>query len=131
LAKPEQVEKKRRSLVQESESGDEDKKFADRAASLSRMQEESDAEFQGHMSRVFDRDVSKLKSAVGMFEAAGATAKAASLAAGTAAANAAQQSSTAPNVARKQLSDIALFLAGRKNIRDAVILSEIMKRPEW
>ena len=40
------------------------------------------------------------------------------------------QSGTAPVATHKRTSDIALFLAGRKNIRDAVILSEILQRPE-
>ena len=40
------------------------------------------------------------------------------------------QSAYAPAIVRKQASNIALFLAGRKNIRDAIILNEILNRPE-
>jgi hypothetical protein len=108
--------------------------FSGRAEAFSRMQEQSDAEFKSHMDRVFNHDVSTLKpSALGVFEAAGAAAKTATadaLAAATTAA-AGVQSATTTGVIRKQASDISLFLAGRKNMRDAIILSEILKRPEW
>jgi hypothetical protein len=112
---------------------DSDNRFAQRAAQFSRMQEESDSEFKKHMDRVFSRDVSTLKpSALGVFEAAGASAKAAHATADAAATASAagNQSATAPSIARQHASDIALFLAGRKNIRDAIILTEILNRPE-
>jgi hypothetical protein len=66
--------------------------------------------------------------AQGIFEAAGAAA-ASAVAAATPVAGA-DAASTAPTAARKAASDIAVFLAGRKNIRDAVILTEILQRPE-
>jgi hypothetical protein len=125
------VEPKHRSLVSDSIDGE---RFSERTASLSRMREHSDSEFQSHMSRVFDRDLGTLNTGpLGMFEAAGATAKAATLTAAAAdvASAGGNQSASAPNAIRRQTSDIALFLAGRKNIRDAIILNEILKRPEW
>ncbi len=85
------------------------------------------------MQRVFDRDVGKLKEGpLGMFEAAGAAAAAASAAALTSATASAAgaETATAPVATRKAASNIALFLAGRKNIRDAIILTEILNRPE-
>jgi hypothetical protein len=97
------------------------------------MQEETDAEFQKHMQRVFAHDVSTLKPAtLGVFESAGAAARAESASAAAAEKKSAgdSQSAYAPTTARKQASDIALFLAGRKNIRDAIILNEILSRPE-
>lgn len=107
-------------------------KFAQRASSLSNIQKETD-EFQQHMSRVFDRGIGKLdKGPLGMFEAAGQNAAAASAAAATSATTAAggAESATAPIATFKVASNIALFLAGRKNIRDAIILTEILQRPE-
>jgi hypothetical protein len=107
--------------------------FAQRASSLSHLQEESDSEFQKHMQRVFEHDVGKMKSgALGVFEAAGASAAQASAAAATAATATAagSESATAPMATRKTSSNIAVFLAARKNIRDAVILTEILQRPE-
>ncbi len=108
-------------------------KFARRATQLSQVQRESDSEFQQHMQRVFQRELGTLKTeSAGIFEAAAATAagvSATALAKATASA-AGSQTATAPTVVRKGASDIALFLAGRKNMRDAIILSEIMKRPE-
>ncbi len=97
------------------------------------MQEESDAEFQKHMNRVFSHDISSLKPApLGVFEAAAATKRAETATAAAAEKDFAgtNQSAYAPAIARKQASDIALFLAGRKNIRDAIILNEILARPE-
>jgi hypothetical protein len=108
-------------------------KFARRATQLSQVQQDSDNEFKQHMQRVFQRELGTLKTeSAGIFEAAAATAadiSATALAKATASA-AGSQSATAPTVARKGSSDIALFLAGRKNMRDAIILSEIMQRPE-
>ena len=107
-------------------------KFAQRASSLSNIQKETD-EFQQHMARVFDRGVGKIeKGPLGMFEAAGQVAAAASAVAATSATTAAggAESATAPIATFKVASNIALFLAGRKNIRDAIILTEILQRPE-
>ncbi|HTQ38000.1 MAG TPA: hypothetical protein VMJ32_03180 [Pirellulales bacterium] len=108
-------------------------KFTKRATELSQVQQSTDAEFRAHMQRVFQHDLGNLKKeAAGIFEAAGATANAASAAvmakANLAAAGA--ESGTAPVATRKRTSDIALFLAGRKNMRDAIILTEILQRPE-
>ncbi len=108
-------------------------KFAQRAAQFSRMQEESDTEFQKHMDRVFSHDVSTLKPVpLGVFEAAAASKREETATAAAAAKESAggAQSAYAPSVNRKQASDIAPFLAGRKNIRDAIILNEILARPE-
>jgi hypothetical protein len=104
--------------------------FDQRTRPLSQMQQASDSEFQQHMNKVFDHQVGSLKpTALGMFEAAGAAAaSAATDAANVVAAGA--QTSTAPVTIHKGASDIALFLAGKKNIRDAIILSEILQRPE-
>jgi hypothetical protein len=82
---------------------------------------------------VFANDLSGLKPVpLGMFEAAGASAREATATANAAATVSAggAQSAYAPAIVRKQANDIALFLAGRKNIRDAIILNEILSRPE-
>jgi hypothetical protein len=109
-------------------------KFSRRATELSHVQKSTDDEFQQHMQRVFQHGLGSLKSEpAGIFEAAAATA-AATASAATVKADAAaggKQTGTAPVATQKGASDIALFLAGRKNIRDAVILSEIIRRPEW
>jgi hypothetical protein len=107
-------------------------KFAQRATSLSQIDKETD-EFQQHMQRVFERDVGTLqKGPLGMFEATGVAAAATSAAAAASATAAAggAETATAPTATYKAASNIALFLAGRNNIRDAVILSEILRRPE-
>jgi hypothetical protein len=108
-------------------------KFTRRATQLSQVQESTDSEFRKHMDRVFQHGLGSLqKEASGIFEAAGAAATAASdaVSAKATAAAAGAQSGTAPVATHKRTSDIALFLAGRKNIRDAIILSEILQRPE-
>lgn len=98
-----------------------------RAEQRDQFQQTADAEFQGHMDRVFSKDLGTLKtSSAGIFE----TAAAASVAAGMAAADPNRPSTAAPQTAKKAAHDIALFLANRNNIRDAVILSEILDRPE-
>ncbi len=86
------------------------------------------------MQRVFEHGVGKLKEGPpGMFEAAGAAAAAATAAALTSATASAAgaETATAPIATHKAASNIALFLAGRKNIRDAIILTEILQRPEY
>lgn len=109
-------------------------KFSRRATELSHVQKASDDEFQQHMQRVFEHGLGNLNpQPAGIFEvaaqAAAATASAAAVK--TAAAAAGSQSASAPAATKKGATDIALFLAGRKNVRDAVILSEILKRPQW
>jgi hypothetical protein len=108
-------------------------KFSRRATQLGQAQKASDDEFQQHMQRVFQHGLGNLNpEPAGIFEAAAATAAANASAATVRAAAAAggKQTGTAPVATQKGASDISLFLAGRKNIRDAVILSEILKRPE-
>jgi len=109
-------------------------KFSRRATQLGQVQKASDDEFRQHMQRVFQHGLGNLKSEpAGIFEAAAASA-AATASAATVKADAAaggKQTGTAPVATQKGATDIALFLAGRKNIRDAVILSEILKRPQW
>jgi hypothetical protein len=123
----------RESLSQHVAESLDNSKFARRATQLSQVQEESDNEFKQHMQRVFQRELGTLKTeSAGIFETAAATAAdvtATALAKATASA-AGSQSATAPVVVRKGSTDISLFLAGRKNMRDAMILSEIMQRPE-
>ncbi|HEY2761488.1 MAG TPA: hypothetical protein VGI75_12115 [Pirellulales bacterium] len=106
-------------------------KFDRRDAPLTQSQQDSDKEFRQHMERVFQRDLVTLKPVAGIFEAAAASAAAATADTDAKAVVAAAGSTTAtaPNTIRQSSSDIALFLAGRKNIRDAVILSEILQRP--
>jgi hypothetical protein len=109
-------------------------KFSRRATELSQVQKTSDDEFRQHMQRVFQHGLGNLNpQPAGIFEvaaqAAAATASAAAVK--TAAAAAGSQSAAAPAATKKGATDIALFLAGRKNVRDAVILSEILKRPQW
>jgi hypothetical protein len=109
-------------------------KFSRRATQLSQVQKSSDDEFQQHMQRVFQHGLGNLNpQPAGIFEAAAqaaaATASATAAAAGAAAAG--SQSAAAPAATKKGATDIALFLAGRRNVRDAVILSEILKRPQW
>jgi hypothetical protein len=123
-------ERTRESLAEQLAHRSEGSVFDQRARQLSHVQQASDNEFQQHMQKVFDHDVGKLGSpALGLFEAAGAAAAAAATEAASATAGSAQ-SSAAPATVRKRTSDIALFLAGKKNIRDAVILTEILRRPE-
>lgn len=102
-------------------------KFARRATKLSNVQESLDAEFRQHMQRVFKHD---LGDAAGT--AAGASppnlGPAANLAA--AATGAAVAPVATPSGDRKVAADIAALLAGGKGIRDAVILTEILQRPE-
>jgi hypothetical protein len=123
----------RESLSQHVAESLDNSKFARRATQLSQVQEDSDNEFKQHMQRVFQRELGTLKTeSAGIFETAAATAAdvtATALAKATASA-AGSQSATAPVVVRKGSTDISLFLAGRKNMRDAMILSEIMQRPE-
>ena len=107
-------------------------KFDRREVQLTQSQKDSDKEFRDHMDRVFQRDIGTLKPEAGIFEVAAASAAAVTAAtdANAAVAAAGSTTATAPNTVRKGASDIALFLAGRNNIRDAVILSEILPRPE-
>jgi hypothetical protein len=109
-------------------------KFSRRATQLSQVQKASDDEFQQHMQRVFQHGLGNLNpQPAGIFEAAAkaAAASASADAVKTAAAAAGSQSAAAPTATKKGATDIALFLAGRRNVRDAVILSEILKRPQW
>lgn len=124
------ADRPRESLAEQMAHRTETGVFDQRTRPLSQMQQASDNEFQQHMNKVFDHQVGSLKpTALGMFEAAGAAAaSAATDAANVVAAGA--QTSTAPVTIHKGASDIALFLAGKKNIRDAIILSEILQRPE-
>lgn len=123
-------ERPRESLAEQLANRPETSVFDQRARQLSHVQQASDTEFRQHMQKVFDHNVGNLQSAtLGVFEAAGAAAAAAATEAANVAA-AGAQSSTAPSTIHKRTSDIALFLAGKKNIRDAVILSEILRRPE-
>jgi hypothetical protein len=125
-----EAERPRESLAEQLAHRPERSVFDQRARQLSQVQQASDSEFRQHMQKVFDHDVGKLKpAAMGMFEAAGAAAAAVATQAASAAA-AGAQSSTAPSTVRARTSDIALFLAGKKNIRDAIVLTEILRRPE-
>jgi hypothetical protein len=123
----------RESLSQHVAESLDSSKFTRRATQLSQVQQDSDTEFRQHMQRIFQHELGTLKKeSAGIFEAAAATvavATAAATAKATAAA-AGAQSATAPMTIQRGSSDIALFLAGRKNMRDAVILSEILQRPE-
>lgn len=124
------AEKPRESLAELMANRKETGVFDQTSRPLSQRQQASDSEFQQHMDKVFDHKLGSLKpTALGMFEAAGAAAAVVATQAATANA-AVAQSSTAPVTIHKGASDISLFLAGKKNIRDAVILSEILKRPE-
>jgi hypothetical protein len=99
----------------------------------SQFQQASDADFHGHMERVFNRDLGNLKTASGGTGGIFETAAAASVAAGVAATPTADpnnRSASAPQTTKKAAADIAVFLASRKNARDAIILSEIINRPE-
>jgi hypothetical protein len=123
----------RESVAQHVAESLDSSKFSKRATQLGQVQESTDSEFRQHMQRVFQHELGSLKKeATGIFEAAGAAASAASadVSAKATAAAAGAQSGTAPVATHKRTSDIALFLAGSKNIRDAVILSEILQRPE-
>ncbi|MCC7083983.1 MAG: hypothetical protein IT427_03125 [Pirellulales bacterium] len=124
-----QAERPREPLIAPLAKRSESSVFDQRARQLSQVQLASDSDFQQHMQKVFDHDVGNLKSTMGVFEAAGAAAAAITAQAASDSASEAQ-SSKAPKTIRKRTSDIALFLAGKKNIRDAVILSEILRRPE-
>jgi hypothetical protein len=106
---------RRESVAQHVAQSIDSSKFAERATQLSQMQRESDAEFQQHMQRVFQHDVGTLQSTATEAIGAGEVAAAAPVA----------RSSSA----NKPAADIALLLAGRKNIRDAIVLSEILQRP--
>jgi hypothetical protein len=109
------------------------RKFDRPAPQLNQSQQDSDAEFRQHMERVFQRDIGSLKpEPAGIFKDAAASAAAVTAAATAKAVSSAagSESATAPETIHQGASDIALFLAGRKNIRDAVILSEILRRPE-
>jgi hypothetical protein len=132
-AKSEPQPSARESVAQHVAETLDSSKFMKRATQLSQVQEATDADFRQHMQRVFQLDLGSLKKEpTGIFEAAGAAAKAASaaVAAKATAAAAGAESGTAPVATQQRTSDIALFLAGRKNIRDAIILSEILQRPE-
>lgn len=99
-------------------------KFERRESAMSQMQGESDTEFSQHMARVFSHEIGTLKTtAPGIFTPAAAAAVPAMTAETS-------RSATAPVVVRKAVSDIAMFLTTRRNLRDAVILSEILRRPE-
>lgn len=106
--------------------------FAKRAAKLSQVQQSSDDEFRSHMQRVFEHDVGRLKddsaAAIGTGSPAGSGA-AVSAAAPAAAASIAPVARQLAN--RKVPADIALLLANRRGMRDAVILKEILERPEY
>jgi hypothetical protein len=132
-ARPEPKPPARESVAQHVAETLDSSKFSKRATQLSQVQESTDADFRQHMQRVFQHDLGTLpKEASGIFEAAGAAANAATaaLAAKASAAAAGAESGTAPVATYKHRSDIALFLAGRKNMRDAIILTEILQRPE-
>jgi hypothetical protein len=132
-SQPEQQSQARESVAQHVAETLDSSKFARRATQLSQVQESTDNEFRQHMERVFRPDLGSLKKDTsGIFEAAGAAAQAASaaVAAKATAAAAGAESGTAPVATHKRTADIALFLAGRKNIRDAIILNEILLRPE-
>jgi hypothetical protein len=123
----------RESLAQHVAETMDSSKFTRRATQLSQVQESTDSDFRRHMDRVFQHDLGNLKKETGgIFEVAGAAAHAVTDAAAAklTAAAAGAQSGTAPVATTKRTSDIALFLAGRKNIRDAIILNEILQRPE-
>jgi hypothetical protein len=107
-------------------------KFSRRATQLSQVQKTSDDEFQQHMQRVFQHGLGNLNpQPAGIFEAAAQAAAATAAATAAPASAAGSQSAAAPAATKKGATDIAVFLAGRRNVRDAVILSEILKRPQW
>ncbi len=123
-----ETDRPRESLAEHLAHRTETSVFDQKTRPLSQMQQASDNEFQQHMQKVFDHQLGKLKPAtMGMFEAAGAAAAASQA---SSVSTTSSQTSTAPMTIRKGASDIALFLAGKKNIRDAIILSEILTRPE-
>lgn len=131
-AQAEAAERPRESVAQYVAEHIDNSKFAERAGALSNIQKETD-EFQQHMQRVFEHGMGRHETGpLGVFESAGAAAAAAQAAAATSATTLAggAQSATAPTAVRKSAGNIALFLAGRKNIRDAIILTEILQRPE-
>jgi len=108
-------------------------KFSRRATQLSQVQQASDDEFRKHMQSVFQHGLGNLNpQPPGIFEAAAqaAAATASAAAVKTAAAAGGSQTAAAPSATKKGTTDIALFLAGRKNARDAIILTEILRRPE-
>jgi hypothetical protein len=102
-------------------------KFARRATKLSNVQESLDAEFRQHMQRVFKHDlVDTAGTAAGSSTpSSGPAANLAATATGVAVAPVVTLSAD-----RKVAADIAALLAGGKGIRDAVILTEILQRPE-
>src|SRR5262245_5152107 len=109
----------RESVAQHVAQSLDSSKFDQRVSQLSQMQRESDAEFQQHMQRVFQHNV-------GTLEADEASQSTKSVAAEVAATAPVAKSSSTRNAA----ADVALLLAGRKSIRNAVVLSEILQRPE-
>lgn len=125
-------ERPRESVAQYVAEHTDSSKFDQRATKFGNIERETD-EFQQHMQRVFEHGVGKLeKGPLGLFEAAGAAAAAVTAAALTSATASAAgaETATAPTATRKAASNIAVFLSGRKNIRDAIILTEILQRPE-
>lgn len=105
-------------------------KFEKRAIKLSQVQESLDAEFRQHMQRVFKHDIGNLAGApLRPSTPAADSGPAGKVLSGTAA-GAAVAPSVTPAADRKVAADIAALLARGKGIRDAVILTEILQRPE-
>jgi hypothetical protein len=126
----EEPRKQRESLAQHVADTLDSSKFARRATRLSQVQESSDSDFREHMQRIFQHGVGTLKDdpASGAAKETTASTKISGLQATTAAAAiapVARQSSD-----HKVAAGIAAMLTGKKAIRDAVILTEILQRPE-
>ena len=81
------------------------------------------------MQRVFKHDIGNLASAPTALSTPADSGAAAKLSAG-AATGAAVAPVAMPATDRKVATDIAALLAGGKGIRDAIILTEILQRPE-
>jgi len=124
-AAPQQRESVARHVAETLDSS----KFAQRATRLSQVPELTDSDFRQHMQRVFQHNVGSLKddALLTVSKIGGAAGKSAALPETAAAA-------VAPVVRqlsdRKLAADIAALLAGGKGIRDAVILTEILQRPQ-
>jgi hypothetical protein len=122
-----EAQPRRESLAEHVAETLDSSKFARRATKLSQVQESHDAEFRQHMQRVFKHDLGDTAGT-----AAGASppsiGPAANLAAAATGAGVAPM--VTPSGDRKVAADIAALLAGGKGIRDAVILTEILQRPE-
>jgi hypothetical protein len=120
----------RESVAQHVAETLDDSVFARRTVQLSRVKA-ADDDFRAHMQRVFQHDVGSLKDN-NLSPGSRASVTGASSATGGMSPNAA--AAIAPVARqlndRKLAGDIALLLAGRKGLRDAVILTEIFQRPE-